>query len=343
MRGFSTTGTADMPSRVSSGGDEPILAWLRRAAEPLSGESLAEKLGISRAAVFKRVEALRERGYAIEARHAQGYVLVGTPDRLDATELGPHLAGSWRAIEWHATIDSTQRRARELARTGAAEGTIVVAETQTAGRGRLGRRWHSPPGANLYFSVILRPPLEPAVVPQLALVAGLAVAQTIRAVTDLDARLKWPNDVLVGGRKVTGVLTEMDAELEQVHSVVAGIGVNVNAPADAFPPELRRTATSLAIACGRRVDRVAFTARVFADLEALYRRFLAAGFTALRVEWERLSALADRTVVVAGADGEIGGRVVGLGDDGALRLVDAAGTMHRVVAGEVTIRDGYAP
>ncbi|HXJ33736.1 MAG TPA: biotin--[acetyl-CoA-carboxylase] ligase [Candidatus Eisenbacteria bacterium] len=326
---------------MPSGAADQILAWLRAASAPLSGEELAQRLGVSRAAVFKHVEALRGRGYTIDARHAQGYVLAGTPDRLDAVELGPHLTGTWRRIEWHGEIDSTQRAARDLARAGAAEGTTVVAEAQTAGRGRLGRSWHSPPGVNVYCSLVLRPALAPGVVPQLGLVLGLAVAVAVREATGLAPMLKWPNDVLVGGRKIVGILTEMEAELERVHFVVAGIGVNVNAPADAFPDDLRDKVTSLAIATGRPVDRVAFMARLLATLETYYRRFADGGFGPLRPEWEGLSALTGRTVVVRAPEGDLGGRVEGLDDDGALRLVDAEGTARRVVAGEVTIRDGY--
>jgi BirA family biotin operon repressor/biotin-[acetyl-CoA-carboxylase] ligase len=318
-----------------------ILAWLRAATTPLSGEELAERLGISRAAVFKHVEALRARGYTIDAHHAQGYVLAGRPDRLDATELAPHLTGTWRRIEWHAELDSTQRLARELALAGAEEGTAVVAETQTAGRGRLGRTWHSPPGRNLYCSVVLRPALAPEHVPQLALVAGLAVARAIEGATGLEARLKWPNDVLVGGRKTTGILTELDAELERVHFVVVGIGVNVNLPDEALPAELRGKATSLAAAAGRPIDRPAFTGRLLAELEAQYRRFLAGGLAAVRTDWEARSALQGREVTAVTPQATVRGRVIGLDDDGALRLVDDAGAVHRIVAGEVSIPDAY--
>ncbi len=314
-----------------------ILAWLRAASTPLSGEDIASRLGISRAAVFKHVETLRTRGYAIDAEHAQGYVLAGTPDRLDATELGRHLTGPWRTIDWHAETDSTQRVARDRARAGAAEGTIVIAESQTAGRGRLGRTWHSPPGRNVYCSVVLRPALPPSTVPQLALVAGLSVARAVETL-GLRPAIKWPNDVQLEGRKVAGVITEMDAELERVHSVVLGIGVNVNARVADFPPYLRDVATSLALAAGRPVDRVRFAARLLDALEADHRRFVAGGFAALRPEWERRSALTGRAVIVRAADTEVAGTVAGVEDDGALRLVDAGGTVRRVIAGEVTLR-----
>jgi BirA family biotin operon repressor/biotin-[acetyl-CoA-carboxylase] ligase len=264
-------------------------------------------------------------------------VLAGTPDRLDEIELAPHLTGTWRRIVWHAETDSTQRVARDLANAGAEEGTIVIAETQSAGRGRLGRTWHSPPGKNLYFSVVLRPMLPPSTVPQLALVAGLAMARAIETL-GLCPAIKWPNDVLVDGRKAVGVITEMHAELERVQAVIPGIGVNVNATAADFPPHLRETATSLALVAGRPIDRVRFAAAAIDALEADYRRFVAGGFAALRAEWERRSALAGRSVTVRWPDGEVAGTVAGIDDDGALRVVDAAGTAHRVLAGDVTLR-----
>jgi BirA family biotin operon repressor/biotin-[acetyl-CoA-carboxylase] ligase len=264
-------------------------------------------------------------------------VLEAAPDRLGSVELAPHLRGAWRRIVWYAEVDSTQRIARELARDGAEEGTCVIAEAQTAGRGRLGRTWHSPAGLNLYTSIVLRPVAEPTAVPQLALVAGIAVAAAIRAETQLPAQLKWPNDVLIDGRKVAGILTEMEAEVERVHFVIAGIGVNVNAPARAFSPELRATATSLAIAGGRRVDRAAVTARLLVELEERVARFASGGFAALRAEWEALSCLTGRPVTVTAADGQTPGQILGIADDGALRLATASGEA-RIVAGEVTLR-----
>lgn len=316
---------------------EQILVWLRAADGSVSGAELARRLGCSRTAVWKQVRALRRAGYAITARRASGYQLAGVPDRLGPAELAPHFTGSWRRIAWYETLDSTQRAARDLARGGADEGTVVIAEQQTAGRGRMGRQWHSPPRANLYCTVILRPPLAPAAVPCLALVAGLAVADAVRRVTDLAPALKWPNDVLLDGRKVAGILTELEAEIERVHFVIAGIGVNLNA--DAFPPDLAARATSVRLASGRPVDRAAFTAGLLAALEGRYRRFLAAGFAAMRSEWEACSALTGKEVRVTAPEGEVAGRVLGVDDDGALRLAGLHGEV-RIVAGEVTLAGG---
>jgi BirA family biotin operon repressor/biotin-[acetyl-CoA-carboxylase] ligase len=214
---------------------------------------------------------------------------------------------------------------------------VVLAEAQSAGRGRLGRTWHSPRGKNLYCSIVLRPALSPSTVPQLALVAGLAAARAIETL-GLRPAIKWPNDVLLDGRKAVGIITEMEAELDRVHVVIVGIGVNVNGAAADFPPYLRETATSLAIAAGRPIDRVRFAAALIDALDADYRRFVAAGFAVLRADWEQRSALAGRAVTVRWADGEVAGTVAGIDDDGALRLVDATGTSRRVLAGEVTLR-----
>src|SRR5262252_2450842 len=157
-------------------GAERILGWLRNAMAPLSGEELADRLGCTRAAVHKHVAALRRSGYAIAAHHARGYSLASVPDRLGPAELAPYLTGSWRTIEWYDEVESTQHVARARGQANAPEGTTIIAERQSAGRGRLGRTWHSPPGVAFYGSILLRPPLAPAAVPQLALVAGLAVA-----------------------------------------------------------------------------------------------------------------------------------------------------------------------
>jgi BirA family transcriptional regulator, biotin operon repressor / biotin---[acetyl-CoA-carboxylase] ligase len=321
--------------------DECIVAWLREASGALSGEELARRLGCTRAAVWKRIAALRRAGYRIDGRRADGYTLAATPDRLGPAELAPHLRGGWRRIHWFDEVDSTQRVARELARDGAPEGTTVVAERQSAGRGRLGRQWHSPSGVNLYCSIVLRPPLAPSAVPQIALVAGAAVAAAVAEETGRAPAIKWPNDVLLDGRKVAGILTEMESEMERVHHVVAGIGVNLNAPLASFPRELREKAGSLRSLTGRRIDRAAFTGRLLAALEARYGRYLSVGLSSVRAEWESFSCLTGTEVCVASPEGEVSGRALGLDDDGALRLRRPDGRVVRIIAGEVTVRDGY--
>lgn len=317
-----------------------ILAWLREAEGPLSGAALAARLGCTRAAVWKHVAALRAAGHEIRGRRSSGYVLEHVAEPLDAATLGPRLTGTWRRVEWHETIDSTQRRARELARAGAPEGTVVLADRQSAGRGRLGRTWFSPAGAGVMCTIVLRPPCDPATVAPLPLVAGLAVADAVRGATGLAPGLKWPNDVQLGGRKVAGILAELEGELDRVDAVLLGIGVNVNLRADALPPELASGATSLRIACGRPVDRVDVAARLLAAIEARYGRFLAEGFRTMRSEWEAASVLTGREVEVIGPSPGFAGRVRGVDDDGALLLDAPDGAPRRVIAGEVTLRRG---
>lgn len=264
---------------------------------------------------------------------------AGCPERLDAATLERHWRGSWRRVVWLDETDSTQRVAHDLAVEGAEEGTTVVADTQTGGRGRLGRSWYSPTGLNLYCSIVLRPACPPPRVPQLTLVLGLAVADTVREASGLECALKWPNDVLLDGRKAAGILTEMEAEGERVRHVIAGIGVNVNVAA--FPPDLAGTATSLRLVAGRRIDRPTFTAALLAAVERRYERYLAEGFAPMRQEWERIAWLRGKDIRVVSPEGEVHGRVLGVDEDGALRLATPAG-IRRVLAGEVTVPGAYA-
>ncbi len=325
---------------------EPAARLLRllRQEAVVSGERLSGALGISRAAIWKHVEQLRARGYRIEAEHARGYRLAAIPDRLLPEEIATRLTGSrfGRRIVYFEATDSTNVQAMRLAREGAAEGTLVVAERQTQGRGRLGRSWVSPGFVNLYGSWILRPTLAPADAPQLSLVAALAVARALEPLAPGAVAIKWPNDCLLAGRKVAGILTEMDAELDRVRAVVVGIGVNLNAGARAFPAELRATATSVRLTTSRKVDRVAFAAALCDALEAVYDRFLHEGFGALIAEWNRYSCLSGREVTVDCAGQHTTGLVRGVDARGRLVLVGDGGREIPIVAGDVSIVGGYA-
>jgi BirA family biotin operon repressor/biotin-[acetyl-CoA-carboxylase] ligase len=319
---------------------EQILAWLRRAEGPLSGAELAARLGCTRAAVWKHVAALRRAGHEIDGRRANGYVLAHMADTLDAASITQRLRGRWRQVEWHDALDSTQHRARALANAGAPEGTAVFADRQLAGRGRLGRTWFSPVGANLHLTVVLRPACAPSAVAPLSLVAGLAVVDAVRAATGIELGLKWPNDVQLDGRKIAGILTEMQGETDRVDAALVGIGLNVNLPASALPAELAATATSLRIALGHTIDRADLAARLLAAIEARYGRFLSEGFRGMRSEFEAASVLRGRTVEVSGPATAVSGRVRGVDDEGALLLAGADGRTRRVIAGEVTLQRG---
>lgn len=268
--------------------------------------------------------------------------VAGEP--LDVEALRRRRAGArlGAAIHYFDEIGSTNNEARERALAGCPEGTVVLAESQTRGRGRLGRSWVSPPYRNLYLSVVLRPTLDPAAVPQLALVAGWAAARAARAF-GVDAVIKWPNDILADGRKVAGILAEMEAGPDGLAFVVLGIGVNVNLGLDELPDELRDKAGSLAAAAGRVLPRHEVAARLLAELEDGYTRFCTGGFAALRDEWNGLSCLAGRRVRIDDASGSYEGTVVGLADDGTLELRRDDGRSVHVVAGDVTVVGGYSP
>jgi len=346
-----------MKDRVTPGGRSPrlrvlhgtaaatraVVDLLGNAAAGLSGTEIGRQIGISRAAVWKHVSHLRRNGYRIEGAPSRGYRLVGIPDRLSPTELSGKLSSKvlGRVVHYEEEVDSTNRLAREVARAGAVEGTVVIADTQTAGRGRLGRSWFSPPSVNLYLSVVLRPDIPPARAPQLALVAAGAVAASIEEVAGIRPAIKWPNDVILHGRKVAGILTEMDSEADRVVFAIVGVGVNLNVSAETLARALPGTATSLAAATGRSVDRVAFAARLLAELEQRYSCYLTQGFGALRKEWESYSCLTGHEVTVTGPEGRRQGQVIGVDQGGALCLRGAGGRTIRVLAGDVTLSKAY--
>jgi BirA family transcriptional regulator, biotin operon repressor / biotin---[acetyl-CoA-carboxylase] ligase len=246
----------------------------------------------------------------------------------------------WR-IHYFQQVDSTQEVARELAAGGAAQGTTVIAEQQTAGRGRLGRAWHSPAGVNLYTTIILRPAMPLATVPQLSLVAGIAVAEALERVAPGIVGLKWPNDVWLRGRKVSGMIAEAVTDAHgELSSVLLGIGINVNLAADDIPDELRKRATSVRIAIGRACDRIELANSLFSLLDSRYMEVLSAGFAALRPAWERYSALMGKRVAILDGGRRKSGLVRGIDDDGAL-LLDIGARVERIVAGEVTVEGAY--
>jgi BirA family biotin operon repressor/biotin-[acetyl-CoA-carboxylase] ligase len=323
-----------------------VLGALREAgAEAVSGAALSDALGVSRAQVWKHVEALRAAGYRIEGEPGGGYRLAGAPDRLYAEEVQPRLATRWlaRRYIWLDDTDSTNRVAAELAREGAEHGTTVVAESQSAGRGRLGRSFFSPPYLNLYTSIVLRPNLDTARAPTTILAAAIAVAETVAATVDDPAavEIKWPNDVLLGGLKSSGILMEMGAEATRVRYLVLGIGVNLNVDRALFPDEFRALATSLASHRGRPVDRVDFAARLYDNLEAVLDRHAQGGFEAVRMDFEARFQMRGRRVrvldAVGGGAAAVEGAATGIDDDGALLVLRDDGTTERVVAGDVTI------
>lgn len=303
----------------------------------ISGEELSRRLGVSRTAVWKQIRALRRRSCRIEAAAARGYRLLEVPDLVTPGEilagLQTRLVG--RELVYFAETDSTNLQAQRLGEEGAPDGTVVVADGQSAGKGRLGRRWHSPPGVNLHVSVLLRPAVPPQRAPQLSFVAAVAVARAIHELCGLAAEVKWPNDLLLDGRKVAGLLSEMNAESERIHYVVLGMGINVNMDADQFPEDLRYPATSLKLATGRRWPRAPLARLLLQHLDQLYAQFLDEGFAPIARQWEELCPWQGRRVEVDRGGDRVQGLFAGIDDQGALLLDQGDKAPLRIYAGDV--------
>jgi BirA family transcriptional regulator, biotin operon repressor / biotin---[acetyl-CoA-carboxylase] ligase len=317
--------------------EEIILGFLVEGRDDFcSGEALSDKLGLSRTAVWKHVEALRGKGYRIDALPARGYRLMDVPDKLTPLELAPLLSTHHlgQHIHFHESLPSTNVTAFQLAAEGAEHGEIVITEQQTAGKGRRGRAWSSPSGLNLYFSAILRPELPPQRASELTLVAAVALAEVLRA-QGADARIKWPNDVQLEGRKVAGILTELSADPDQVKFVVLGVGVNLNAGAGDFPPELAGTATSLSLVLGRRVNRALFTSALWGRLEEWLDLHHEVGFEPVRQRWMEMSSTLGQEVRVRVDRTELQGVAESIDAAGALMVRTPGGSLERVLAGDV--------
>lgn len=244
-------------------------------------------------------------------------------------------------IHYFTELSSTQETARDLARDGAAQGTVVIAEQQTAGRGRMGRSWHSPAGLNLYCTIILRPPIPLGEVPRLSLVAGVAAAQAIEREAPGIVALKWPNDVWLKGRKTGGIIAEaVTTSRQELDCVLLGIGINVNISEDDIPVELRDKATSVRIATGHVCDRIGIANSLFSLLDYRYMEVVTRGFDAIRPQWERFSALTGKRVTIVDGPRRESGIVRGIDADGAL-LLEVGSALQRILAGDVSIEGAY--
>lgn len=241
-----------------------------------------------------------------------------------------------RKIHYFSEIDSTNRFAFKLAEGGAAEGEVVIAESQSGGKGRLGRSWFSPPGLNLYLSVILRPKLPPADAPKLTLMSAVALAEAVQGFLERPPAIKWPNDITVGGKKLAGILTESSCDFERLDFVIVGIGVNLNLARDLLPDEIRDRATSLLVLTGKPVDRNFFARELIQSLDRCYGELESRGFSWVARRWESYFELRGRRVRVEMGDERLSGIARGIDGDGALIVEDAGGRLQRVIAGDVT-------
>ena len=294
----------------------------------VSGEEMSRVLGITRSAVWKNIKELREEGWRIEAATKRGYRLDIPDDAL--CTLSPQTEFMGRELVWTYSCDSTNSAAKR--RSDMIEGTVFASEVQTAGRGRLGRSWLSPPGCGIWMSVLLRPPLPPAEVAPVTLAAGLAVAETV------GGTVKWPNDVVMNGKKVCGILTEMSAEMERVDHIVVGIGVNANT--SEFPAELMDKATSVMLETGKACNRRRLAERILEQFEARYKMLIEGGFAAIREDYKTCSATLGNEVTVIENGRSIRAFAVDIDENGALVVEDENGR-RELNSGEVSVRGIY--
>ena len=317
--------------------DGEVLGLLRNHPGFLSGESISRHLKLTRTAVWKRIKSLRDAGYVIEASTRSGYRLSQSPDLLLPFEIQPLLQTKWlgREIHYLSSIDSTNSAAYQLALRGAREGEVVIAESQDRGRGRLGRKWISPPFLNLYLSVILRPKIPLHQASLMTFVAAVATANAIETYSGISPVLKWPNDLLLRKRKVAGLLNEIDSEADRIHFVILGIGVNLNMDRRVLPRPLQTKVTALKQEMGRPVSRKEFVCCLLKELEQWYEVFLREGSNPILKAWREKARIEGKKLKVTSFGEILRGQAMDIDSDGALILRIRNGEKKRIVAGDV--------
>lgn len=319
-----------------------ILTLLRNSREYVSGQDLCARFGVSRTAVWKAINQLKEEGYEIEALQNKGYILRSYPDILSKNEIASRLGTKWvgKNLYYYEDTDSTNADAMRLGEEGAEHGTLVVANHQNKGRGRRGRVWQSPVGTTISMSFLVKPEIAPGKASMLTLVMALAVAKGIEEACDLSTAIKWPNDILVNGKKVCGILTEMKAEMDYIHGVIIGVGINVNV--ESFPEDLQSMATSLILEKGRKVSRAEVIERVAENFEEYYEKFMETeDLSLLRDLYEERLISKGKAVKVLDPQGEYTGISKGITDTGELVVETQDGKEQQVYAGEVSVRGIY--
>ena len=321
---------------------EEILRLLRSADGYISGQELCNRFGVSRTAVWKAINQLKEAGYEIEAQQNKGYKLMAAPDLMTEAEIKSLVHTDWVAKEvlYFDTIDSTNIKAQELAEKGYQSGTLVVADKQESGKGRRGRSWVSPSGTGIFMTLMIKPDINPNNASMLTLVAALAVAKAITSVTGEEALIKWPNDIVVNGKKVCGILTEMNAQFDYINHIVVGIGINVHN--ESFPEEISQMASSLMIeAGGKRFHRAQIIAETMSYFEQYYDTFLKTqDLSALVREYDELLVNRNKSVRVLDPKEPFDGKAMGITPKGEL-IVDTWESRKLVSSGEVSVRGIY--
>jgi len=320
--------------------DLKILEFLHQNKDSyISGQQLAKELGVSRTAIWKHINNLRDVGYQIESSSKKGYQLISCPENLIAEEVrrGLNCQEIGREILVFPVLDSTNIKAKELGRKGYPDGTVIIAEEQNNGKGRMGRDWYSPGRTGLWFSILLRPEIPPIRAPFLTIIASIAVVKAIKRIdTGIKPEIKWPNDILIQGKKVCGILSELSADLGKIKYTVVGIGINVNQKN--FPTGLLDKASSLKKHTGYRIDRTVLMRSVLEFFERGYQQLELQEYNRILDEWKSYLKIVGREVFVYNGSEKVEGKVIGISSQGELILQDKNGTNHYFWAGDVSLR-----
>lgn len=313
---------------------------LDKEGQYVSGEEISSHYNVSRTAIWKHINSLKEAGYVIESSPRQGYRLVEKSDIIFPEEMKILLDTKkfGKKIYAYDSLDSTNDLAKKLASQGAEEGTVISAENQLKGRGRMGRPWVSAPGSGLWFTVVFRPEIKPYHASRLTFVIAVAVCIALRKITGLPVSIKWPNDLLLENKKISGILTEMSAEIDQINYVVAGIGVNVNQLEEDFSPEIKKVAGSLAGFSGQKYRRAEILAEILKELEYRYLAFLNDGFPGIVSLWRELSCTLGEEVLVSSREEQFSGVAFDVNNDGYLLVKTADGDIKQVMVGDISLR-----
>ncbi|MBM7840187.1 BirA family biotin operon repressor/biotin-[acetyl-CoA-carboxylase] ligase [Alkalihalobacillus xiaoxiensis] len=315
------------------------LLHLLESGKYVSGEEMSQTLGVSRTAIWKQLKALREQGYEIESAPRRGYKLLATPDTMLPHDVKPFLRTEsfGQMIHYFDTVPSTQPLAHGYAAKECEEGTLVLANEQSDGKGRLGRRWQANKGQSVSMSLVLRPTIPIQQAPQLTLLAAVAVTRAIESVAGLECEIKWPNDILYKGKKLVGILTEMAADPDQLKYVIVGMGLNCNQAAADFKAELSTIATSIQAETGETVNRAKLVAQVMNEFEWIYQAYLDNGFKSIKSLWEA-RAISVHTNLYARTPNEvIYGYALGITDEGLLRVRDEHGKEHLIYSADIEL------
>jgi BirA family biotin operon repressor/biotin-[acetyl-CoA-carboxylase] ligase len=310
----------------------------------ISGEEISKSIGVSRTAVWKHIKKLKEEGYKIESVPKRGYMFIKEGDKLDSNLLSIDMKSKviGKNIIHFDSIDSTSNHAKAIALKGAKEGTVVIAEEQTKGRGRLGRSWLSPKGQGIWMSIILRPDIIPTHAMKVTQIVAAAITKALRKFTKDDVLIKWPNDIVLHKKKVCGILTEMSAEIDKVNFVIVGIGVNANMDETILPKDLEDKAVSLAKYMDDNISRREIVKEILYEFEKLYMDFIESKSIHKSINiCRQYSATLNNPVRIISKDGEVKARAIDLSEDGQLIVEYEDGRVEKVFSGEVSVRGLY--